>query len=94
MKFDLPTAWSGRMLFRIAEVASICGISKSALYGEVRAGRLHAERTRGGEFRVERTELLRWLARDFFVNPNRDRQKPNLSPRRVQRNLDRAAAGV
>ena len=75
------------MLFRVVEVARICAISKSAVYGEIRVGRLRALRTQGGQLRIVRGELSRWLAQNFFCNENRARQRPDLSIAGVRRRM-------
>ena len=80
----LPSEFSDRLLWKLPQISRLVSLSTSALRNEIHAGRLEAMRFNGGEWRVRRDELERWIATAFVTHEPRKRQRPELINRFVE----------
>lgn len=63
MELTLPKRPQGKPMYTVAEVAQLIGVSRQAVYADIRKGRLRAVVRRGCSqgYRVKRDDLERWI---------------------------------
>lgn len=63
MELTLPTKPQGKPLYTVAEVAKLIGVSRQAVYADIKAGRLRAVVRRGCSqgYRVKREDIDKWI---------------------------------
>ncbi len=70
-------AYRHNVMHTLGTAAKASGVSKSAIYRAIKAGRLSATRADSGDYRIDPAELFRW--RDSFV-PAKQSEAPPAQP--------------